>query len=77
MKAIWFDGYKDKQARLQEIMGYRNAFDDLKEILNKHYKKKDACRDYEVPNWELRQVSVNEYNQVLNDILELITLSKD
>ena len=41
------------------------------------YKKKPAVPDYEVPNWELRQVAVNEYNQCLDDLLKLITLEKD
>lgn len=77
MKSIWFDGHKDKEARKQEVMGYRNALDDLKEILTKHYQKKEACRDYEVPNWELRQIAVNEYNQVLKEVLELITITKE
>ncbi len=77
MKSVWFDGHKDKESRKQEVMGYRNAFDDLKEILIKHYQKKEACRDYETPNWELRQVAVNEYNQVLKDVLDIITISKE
>jgi hypothetical protein len=49
----------------------------LKEILEQNFKKKEAVRDYEVPNWELRQVAVNEYNQVLKDVLDIITISKE
>jgi len=49
----------------------------LKEVLEQEYKKKPAVRDYEVPNWELRQVAVNEYNQCLDDLLKLIQLDKE
>tara|TARA_R110000824_G_scaffold383853_3_gene577564 strand:+ start:1350 stop:1589 length:240 start_codon:yes stop_codon:yes gene_type:complete len=79
MLSVWVKGYKteEKEKRKSEVLGYRNAFDDLKRILEQEYKRKDSVRDYEVPNWELRQVSVNEYNQVLDDIFKLITLSKE
>lgn len=79
MKSIWFDGCRNQQERderKKELLAYRNAFDHLKEILDKHYKKKECCRDYEVPNWELRQIAANEYNHVLEDIKELITITK-
>ena len=79
MKSIWLKGLKgqDKEKRKAEVLGYRNAFDDLKEILEHNFKKKESVRDYEVPNWELRQVAVNEYNQVLDDMLKVITLNKE
>jgi hypothetical protein len=77
MQTVWLKGAKDKEARKQEVLAYRNAFDALKEILEQEYKKKPAVRDYDVPNWELRQVAVNEYNQVLDDMLKLITLNKE
>lgn len=79
MLSVWVKGYKteEKEKRKSEVLGYRNAFDDLKRILEQEYKRKNAVRDYEVPNWELRQVSVNEYNQVLDDIFKLITLNKE
>ena len=79
MKSIWLKGLSgsEKEKRKAEILGYRNAFDSLKEILERDFKKKEAVRDYEVPNWELRQVAANEYNQVLDDMLKLITINKD
>ena len=79
MQASWIKGLKgqDKDKRKAEVLGYRNAFDALKEILEHDFKKKEAVRDYEVPNWELRQMAVNEYNQVIDDMLKLITLNKD
>jgi len=79
MKQVWFRGVKsseDKDRRRVEVLNYRNAFDSLREILNAHYKKKSSVRDYELPNWEYRQIAVNEYNRVLEDILELIDLDK-
>lgn len=77
MQSIWLKGHKDKDQRKKEVMAYRNAFDALREVLEQEYKKKPAVRDYEVPNWELRQVAQNEYNAVLEDVLKLITLEKD
>jgi|TARA_R110000787_G_C13083546_1_gene410419 isopropylmalate/homocitrate/citramalate synthase len=79
MQAAWVKGLKgpQKEKRKAEVLGYRNAFDSLKEILERDFKKKEAVRDYEVPNWELRQVAANEYNQVLDDMLKLITINKD
>ncbi len=79
MQAVWVKGLRGaaKEARIKEVMGYRNAFDELKEILEKEVKKKASVRDYDVPNWEVRQVAVNEYNQALDDLMKLITLVKE
>lgn len=79
MKSVWLKGLNGeaREKRKQEVLGYRNVFDELKEILERDYKKKDSVRDYETPNWEYRQVAVNEYNQVIDDLLKLITLDKD
>jgi virulence-associated protein VapD len=74
MQAIWFRNSKDKEIRKAEVLGYRNAFDDLKEILEQHYMKRDAVREYS-HGWEYKQVAVNEYNAVLDDILNLIDLN--
>ena len=77
MQAVWLKGSKDKDKRRQEVLGYRNAFDELKQILEQEYKKKSSVRDYDTPNWEYQQVAVNEYNQVLDDVLKLITIDKE
>ena len=76
MQAIWLKGLKDteRDRRKAEVMGYRNAFDGLREILEQHYLKREAVRDYS-PGWEFKQVAVNEYNAVLDDILNLIDLN--
>jgi hypothetical protein len=76
MQAIWLKNLKgaERDRRKAEVMGYRNAFDGLREILEQHYLKRDAVRDYS-PGWEFKQVAVNEYNAVLEDILNLIDLN--
>jgi hypothetical protein len=78
MKAVWLKGLKGeaRKQRQQEVLGYRVAFDELKQILEQEYKKKSSVRDYDTPNWEYRQVAINEYNQVLSDLLKLITIDK-
>lgn len=76
MQAVWLRGVKDSERnqRKQEVLSYRNAFDDLREILEQHYVRKEAVRDYS-PGWEYKQIAVNEYNAVLDDLLNLIDLS--
>ena len=77
MQTIWLKGLKgeERDRRKGEVLNYRNAFDDLREILEQHYLKRDAVRDYS-PGWEFKQVAVNEYNAVLDDILNLIDLNR-
>jgi hypothetical protein len=77
MQTIWLKGLKgeERNRRKGEVLNYRNAFDDLREILEQHYLKRDAVRDYS-PGWEYKQVAVNEYNAVLDDILNLIDLNR-
>lgn len=79
MLSTWVKGFRAeaKEARIKEVMGYQNAFDELKKILEKEFKKKPCVRDYEIPNWEIRQVAVNEYNQAVDDLIKLITLAKE
>jgi hypothetical protein len=60
----------------EEVLRFRPAFEALKEILETDFKKKEADRDYS-PGWEHRQIAINEYNSVLNDILKLITIEKE
>ncbi len=60
----------------EEVLGYRNAMDALKEILLADFKKKEAVRDYS-PGWEYRQIAVNEYNQALDDLIKFITIEKE
>jgi hypothetical protein len=76
MQAVWLRGVKDSERdqRKQEVLSYRNAFDDLREILEQQYVRKEAVRDYS-PGWEYKQIAVNEYNAVLDDLLNLIDLN--
>ena len=60
----------------EEVLRFKPALEALKDILEVDFKKKEADRDYS-PGWEHRQIAVNEYNAVLNDILKLITIEKD
>lgn len=73
MHTAWTKGYKDREDRKKRVLGYRPALDDLKEIIERDFKKKEAVRDYS-PGWEYKQVAVNEYNQVIDDILKLIDI---
>ena len=76
MQAVWLRGVKDseREQRKKEVLSYRNAFDDLREILEQHYVRKEAVRDYS-PGWEYKQIAVNEYNAILDDLLNLIDLN--
>jgi hypothetical protein len=78
VKSNWLKGYKasEREARKKEVLGFRNAFDELRVVLERDYKKKEAVRDYGSPNWTALQISHNEYNQVLSDILKLIDLTE-
>lgn len=75
MNSLWLKGHKDRDKRKQQVLNYRNAFDDLKEILERDFKKKEAVRDYE-PGWEYKQIATNEYNACLDEILKLINLKE-
>lgn len=76
MHSAWFKGSKDKEARRKEVLGYRNSFDALKEILERDFKKKENVREYGDPQWVHKQMAVNEYNQALEDLLKLITIKE-
>lgn len=76
MDSRWIRGHSDPEARKKKVLNYRPAMNDLKEILERDFKKKESVRDYDTPNWEYRQVAVNEYNQVVDDIIKLITIKE-
>ena len=60
----------------EEVLRFRPALNALKEILEADFQKKEAVQDYS-PGWEYKQIAVNEYNAVLQDILKLVTIEKD
>lgn len=76
MHSAWLRNHSDKEKRKKQVKTYKPVLDDLKEVLEQEFEKKPSVRDYEVPNWELRQIAVNEYNQVLEDIIKLITIKE-
>ena len=65
-----------KRNTKEEVLGYRNALDALKEILVHDFKKKEAVRDYS-PGWEYKQIANNEYNAALDDLIKLISVTKE
>jgi hypothetical protein len=77
MQAVWLKGLKGeaRERRKGEVLAYRNAFDDLREILEQHYLKKEAVRDYS-PGWEFKQIATNEYNAAIEELLNLIDLNQ-
>jgi prephenate dehydratase len=77
MHSLWVKGLRgpDKEQRVKEVLSYRNAFDDLREILEQHYVRKEAVRDYS-PGWEYKQIANNEYNAALDDLINLIDLNR-
>lgn len=60
----------------EETRRFIPALNALKEILETDFLKKESVRDYS-PGWEYKQIAVNEYNTVLQDILKLVTIEKD
>lgn len=75
MHSAWFKGHRNKEERKKEVLGYRNAFDALKEILEEEAKK-SPVRDYS-PGWAEKQIAVNEYNAAIDYVLTLINVDKD
>lgn len=65
-----------KYSSKEEVMGYRNALDALKEILETEFTKSAAVRDYS-PGWEYKQVAVNERNNFIDELTKFITIEKE
>lgn len=77
MHSLWLKGHKDKKARMEQVKSASWAFDLLREVLVKEFKKKDNIREYQDPQWIHRQIAANEYNQALDDLINLITVDKE
>jgi len=77
MHSAWTKGLRGeaKEQRIKEVLNYRNAFDDLEEIIEQVLIRKDAVRDYG-PGWAEKQIAVNEYNAALDDMLKLLDLNR-
>jgi len=74
MQTIWLKGYKDKEARKKEILSYRNAYDTLREVLEKEYE--ESVPDYDCPSWSHKQADVNGANRKLREIISLISVKE-
>lgn len=77
MHSVWIKGLKGeaKDKRIKEVMNYRNAFEDLNEVIEQRLQRKDSVRDYG-SGWAEKQIAVNEYNAALDDILNIIDLNR-
>jgi len=75
MKEAWFKNtpLDKREERIKQLQSYQQAFDELKKLLEENYRKKEAVREY-APGWEYKQIAVNEYNTVLDDIIKLLTV---
>lgn len=75
MHSVWTKGLKGaaKEERIKQVLSYRNAFDELREAIEATFSKKEADREYG-EGWMQRQIALNEYNAVLDQILKLIDL---
>lgn len=74
MHSAWLKGHKDKEARKEQVKSASWAFDLLAEVLEKEFRRKENVRDYEDPQWVHKQIAANEYNQALDDLLNLIKI---
>lgn len=74
MHSAWLKGHKDKEARKEQVKSASWAFSLLAEVLEKEFRRKENVRDYDDPQWVHKQIAVNEYNQALDDLLNLIKI---
>ena len=79
MRTYWLKGHlktpEEKEERIKTVLSYRNAFDDLRQVIDNEFRKRESVRDYG-PGWEYKQVAANEYNAALDDILKTIDLNR-
>ena len=73
MDQRWVKGHKDKGERQKTVLSYRNAFDDLREILLQ-LEEKNRKEDYESPSWAYKQADQNGANRMLRQVLSIINL---
>lgn len=73
MDIRWFkglpDGAKDED-REKQILGYRNAFEALREVLEQEVQ--ESAPNYNTASWAYKQADVNGANRMLRSILKLI-----
>lgn len=74
MQSLWFKGRKtkeQKEERKKEVMSFRNAFDELRELLQ---EEETPVADYDSPSWAYKQADVNGYNRAIRHVLKLIEI---
>lgn len=76
MNTRWFKNISTskKEARKKEILSYRNAFDELRKLLEEDLE--EYVPDYSVPSWSHKQADVNGANRKLRQIIDLITIKE-
>ena len=76
MNTRWLKGFTaaQKTKRKKEILGYRNAFDELRKLLEEDFE--DHVPDYDTPSWSHKQADVNGANRKLRQIIDLITIKE-
>ena len=76
MDSRWVKGLsgEKKEARKKEVLGYKNAFDDLRELLKDLEEEGKNPPDYSSPSWAYQQADQNGANRMLRKILKLIQL---
>lgn len=58
--------------REKEVLGFRNAFRELTEVLERELK--EIAPDYDTPSWAYKQADQNGYNRAIRSVLKLIKL---
>lgn len=77
MKVAWLKGHTNKDERRKQVASYKNAYDELAKVIHREFVKKEAYRDYSDPGWQAKQIAINEYNAVVDQVLELIDLNQE
>jgi len=77
MDSRWFRGVPQdqKEKRKKELLQHRNAFDDLREVLEQEFESAPA--DYDCPSWSHKQADINGANRKLRSIMKLLEIKKD
>jgi hypothetical protein len=75
MHTKWFKNCKteeEREKRKQELLSYRNAFEELSILLKEQFE--EAAPDYDNPSWSHAQADVNGANRKLKQILNLLEI---
>lgn len=79
MDSRWFKDSRtkeDKEARKKELLSYRNAFQELSELLEKEFIHEDGP-DYTNSSWAYEQADRNGHNRAIRKIIKLINTKDD